>query len=51
MYRVVGVQIGEVTSGTFSPTLNRPIAMGYVASDFSKEGSKVRPTDLLTSEG
>lgn len=34
-------QIGEVTSGTFSPTLGKPIAMGYVASDFSKEGSKV----------
>ena len=25
--------IGEVTSGTFSPTLKRPIAMGYVQAD------------------
>ena len=23
-------QIGEITSGTFSPTLERPIAMAYV---------------------
>lgn len=35
-------KIGEVTSGTFSPSLNKPIAMGYVATPFSKEGSKVR---------
>lgn len=34
-------KIGEVTSGTFSPSLNKPIAMGYVAKDFSAEGSKV----------
>ena len=25
-----GAVVGEMTSGTFSPTLNRPIAMGYV---------------------
>ncbi len=31
-YRLLdhGTDIGEVTSGTFSPTLGRPIAMGYV---------------------
>lgn len=34
-------KIGEVTSGTFSPSLNKPIAMGYVAKEFSAEGSKV----------
>lgn len=27
-----GAAIGEITSGGFSPTLNRPIAMGYVAT-------------------
>lgn len=34
-------KVGEVTSGTFSPSLNKPIAMGYVAKDFADEGSKV----------
>jgi aminomethyltransferase len=33
-----GKQIGEVTSGTFSPTLNKPIAMGYVAREFAVPG-------------
>lgn len=27
-----GVKVGVVTSGTFSPTLDRPVAMGYVAA-------------------
>jgi glycine cleavage system T protein (aminomethyltransferase) len=33
-----GKQIGEVTSGTFSPTLNKPIAMGYVALEYAVPG-------------
>ena len=33
-----GEVIGEVTSGTFSPTLNQPIALGYVDSKYSKRG-------------
>jgi aminomethyltransferase len=33
--------IGEVTSGGFSPTLGRPIAMGYVATDFATDGTPV----------
>ena len=33
-----GQTIGEVTSGTFSPTLNCPIALGYVQPDFAKVG-------------
>lgn len=33
--------IGEVTSGTFSPCLKAPIAMGYVATANSKEGTDV----------
>ena len=32
------LQIGEVTSGTFSPTLNRSVAMAYVASDYAGVG-------------
>lgn len=30
-----GVVIGEVTSGTFTPSLKRPIAMGYVQREFA----------------
>jgi len=34
-------EIGSITSGTFGPTVNRPIAMGYVKLNFSKLGTKV----------
>ena len=30
-----GTPIGTVTSGGFSPTLGRPVAMGYVAADYA----------------
>jgi aminomethyltransferase len=33
-----GRRIGEVTSGTFSPTLNKAIAMGYVEKDDAQTG-------------
>lgn len=33
-----GEQIGEVTSGTFSPTLNKGIALGYVPTAFANLG-------------
>jgi aminomethyltransferase len=33
--------IGEVTSGTFGPSVNGPIAMGFVDHDFSKKETKV----------
>jgi len=33
--------IGQVTSGTFSPTLNCPIAMGYCRAEFAALGSNV----------
>jgi aminomethyltransferase len=36
-----GKPIGEVTSGTFSPTLNKPIAMGYVARDYAATGREL----------
>jgi len=36
-----GNEIGEVTSGTQSPTLNKPIGMGYVQSAYSKIGSEI----------
>jgi glycine cleavage system T protein (aminomethyltransferase) len=34
-------KVGQVTSGTVSPSLGIPIAMGYVTADLSKPGSKV----------
>jgi aminomethyltransferase len=34
-------QVGYVTSGTFSPTLERPIAMGYVTPELATVGSEV----------
>jgi aminomethyltransferase len=34
-----GAEVGEVTSGTFSPTLEKPIAMGYVAQPLAKAGT------------
>jgi aminomethyltransferase len=33
--------IGEVTSGTFSPCLKKPIAMGYVSTDNAKNGTEI----------
>jgi len=36
-----GEVVGEVTSGTFSPTLERPIAMAYVRSDVAEVGTGV----------
>ena len=34
-------KIGEVTSGTFSPCLKKPIAMGYVETPLSKAGTEI----------
>jgi aminomethyltransferase len=39
-----GTQAGTITSGTFSPTLGVPIAMGYVRRDLAIEGT---PLSLL----
>lgn len=36
-----GEEIGEITSGGFGPTIDGPIAMGYVAIEFSEPGTKV----------
>ncbi len=36
-----GNVIGKVTSGTQSPTLDRPIGMGYVPTALSKAGSQI----------
>ncbi|MCA0425441.1 MAG: glycine cleavage system aminomethyltransferase GcvT [Proteobacteria bacterium] len=39
--QVDGRKIGVVTSGGFGPTLNAPVAMGYVESAFSAPGTDV----------
>ena len=39
--RAMGKVIGVVTSGTYSPTLDRSIALGYVSVQHSEEGSVV----------
>ena len=36
-----GAPIGQVTSGTFSPTLQKSIAMGYVHPEHSKPGTEL----------
>jgi aminomethyltransferase len=42
-YRIVadGRQVGQVTSGTFSPTLDKPIAMGYLDPAQAAPGTEV----------
>jgi aminomethyltransferase len=36
-----GQKIGEVTSGLLAPTVNEPVAMGYVAPAFAAIGTRV----------
>ena len=36
-----GNRIGEVTSGLLGPTIDKPVAMGYVDAEFSSLGTKV----------
>lgn len=35
-------EVGHVTSGTFSPTLKKPIAMGYVTAEHAKAGTPLQ---------
>ena len=37
-----GEEIGFVTSGTFGPSVNGPVAMGYVKSKFSEIGTSIQ---------
>ena len=37
-----GNEVGKITSGGFSPSLQRPIAMGYVAAPFAAEGTALK---------
>ena len=36
-----GAKIGVVTSGTHSPTLDKPIGMGYVKAKYAEPGAKI----------
>jgi aminomethyltransferase len=36
-----GKRIGEVTSGLLGPTIDKPVAMGYVAPEFAALGSRI----------
>jgi aminomethyltransferase len=37
-----GNEVGKITSGGFSPSLGRPIAMGYVASNLAEPGTALK---------
>jgi aminomethyltransferase len=37
-----GNEVGRITSGGFSPSLQRPIAMGYVASHLAEPGTMLK---------
>ena len=34
-------QVGVMTSGGFAPTVNAPIAMGYIATEYAADGTKL----------
>jgi len=54
--QVDGMPIGTVTSGGFGPSIDRPIAMGYVRTDLAVPGTKIdliirgkaRPAEVCT---
>lgn len=37
-----GRKIGRITSGSYSPTLKKPIAMGYVSAEFARPGTELQ---------
>jgi aminomethyltransferase len=37
-----GNEVGRITSGGFSPSLQRPIAMGYVAAPLADDGTALK---------
>lgn len=39
--QVGGHEVGEVTSGTFAPTLGRPIGMAYVSTEYAAAGTEL----------
>lgn len=41
VYSDSGEEIGEVTSGTYSPILKKPVFMAFVKKDYTEEGKEV----------
>jgi aminomethyltransferase len=41
IYDETDTLIGEITSGTYGPSVNRPVAIGYVQKEYSKKDTKV----------
>jgi aminomethyltransferase len=41
LHALSGLAIGEVTSGLLGPSINQPVAMGYVGPEFSSIGTQV----------
>ena len=41
MIEVGGEAVGIVTSGGFGPSVDAPIAMGYVRADLAEPGTKI----------
>ena len=37
-----GMAIGQVTSGLLGPTVDRPVAMGYVAAAYAEPGTRIQ---------
>ena len=42
IFSLSGEEIGVITSGTFGPSVNSPVAMGYIKSEFSKINNKIQ---------
>ena len=42
IFSIENEEIGKVTSGTFGPSVNAPVAMGYIKSEFSKTGTEIK---------
>ncbi|MGQ9725145.1 MAG: glycine cleavage T C-terminal barrel domain-containing protein, partial [Tepidimonas sp.] len=42
LHSVDGTRVGHVTSGLLSPTLDRPIAMGYVTPAHAAVGTRLQ---------
>ena len=41
LQNLAGQRIGEVTSGLLGPTIDRPVAMGYVSTEFASLGTRL----------